>query len=87
MSVSNTALGIDPIPAWMVAPSGMRSATNDGDAPVDLVGRDGRDLDERIVGLGPADGLADVELVAPERARHLRVRLEEERDCPMNAAT
>ena len=29
MSVSNTALGIDPIPAWMVAPSGMRSATND----------------------------------------------------------
>ena len=40
------------------------------------------DLDQRVVGLGPADDLADVDLVAPERPRHLLVGLEEEPGAP-----
>ena len=35
-------------------------------------------FDERIIGLGPADDLAQVQRVLPEGARHLRVDLDEE---------
>ena len=50
-----------------------------GDRAVALVGRGGRDLDERPVGLAVAEQLGGVDLVEPERARHPLVDLEEER--------
>ena len=53
-----------------------------GDSPVLLGGRDGVGLDQGVVDLRPPDHLADVQLVAAERARHLRVGLEEERCAP-----
>ena len=37
-----------------------------------------RHLDERIVGLGPTNDLAQVQRVLPEGARHLRIDLDEE---------
>ena len=50
------------------------------DRPVAFVGGGGRDLDERPVHLAPPEDLRDVDLVVTERARHLGVDLEEERD-------
>ena len=49
-----------------------------GDAVVDRRACRRRHLDQRAVGLDPAEHLADVDLVAPERAGHLLVDLEEE---------
>ena len=50
-----------------------------GDPLVALVGSDARHLDERSRRLAPPGHLRDVDLVEAERARHLRVGLEEER--------
>ena len=47
----------------------------------------GAHLDQRVVGLGPADNLADVDLVAAERARHLLLASRKNRARPMNDAT
>ena len=55
--------------------------------PIDVVDVGRWHLDERIVGLGPPHDLADVDLVATERARHLVIRFEEEPPRPMNEAT
>ena len=49
-----------------------------GDRAVALVGLDGRDLDERPVGVTLAQHLGGVDLVEAERARHPLVDLEEE---------
>ena len=66
------------MPAWIVAPSGC-ARRRGGDAPIDVRRHRRRHLDEGPVDLGPAGDLADVDLVAPERARHPGVDLEEER--------
>ena len=44
-----------------------------------------RQLDERVVGLGVADDLIEVERVLAERARHVRVHLDEEGERPDEA--
>ena len=72
------ALGIEPMPVWIVARSGIRSATNAAMRSSSSVRGGGGDLDERPVDLDPAEHLADVDLVASERARLLGVGLEEE---------
>ena len=48
------------------------------DAHVQVAARRRCDLEQRSVDLAPAGDLGDVQLVAPERPRHLRVRFEEE---------
>ena len=67
-----------PMPVCSVARSGIRSATCAAIAVVELGPRRRADLDQRAVDVDPAEHLADVDLVAPERARHLGVGLEEE---------
>ena len=52
-----------------------------GDRPVGVGDDRCVRLDQRVVDLGPADHLADVNLVSAERAGHLRVGFQEER-CP-----
>ena len=49
-----------------------------GDPVIDRGGLRRGELDERPVDVNPAEDLADVELVASERARHLGVGLQEE---------
>ena len=66
------------MPVWIVARFGIRSATSAAMRSSSSVGRRGGHLDERVVGLAPADDLADVHLVAPERPGHLLVGFEEE---------
>ena len=53
-----------------------------GDPIVDLCARRRRYLDQRPVDLDPAEHLADMDLVAPERAWLLDVGLEEESGAP-----
>jgi len=63
-----------------VAPPGIRSGHELSDLVVRLAALALGDLDQRVVSLAPAGHLADVELVLPERPRHLAVDLDEERD-------
>jgi hypothetical protein len=72
------AFGVDPIPTWIVAPLGMRSATRSAICRSTSVTAGDCQFDQWIVGFGPADDLADVELIASEGARHLAVRFEKE---------
>ena len=53
-----------------------------GDRLVTLVRHGGRDLDERLVALAPAEQLGGVDLVEALGARHPVVDLEEERYAP-----
>jgi hypothetical protein len=53
-----------------------------GDRAVASIGLRGRHLDQRTVRLAPAEHVRGVELVEPERARHLPVDLEEEGHAP-----
>ena len=66
-------------PTWIVAPFGMRSTTSLAMRVSTSVGSRPVDLDERSVDLRPPCDLTDVKLVSTERARHLRIDLEEER--------
>ena len=67
-----------PMPVWIVAPFGMRSATKAAIRSSISVRCGGRHLDERVVDLDPTEHLAHVHLVPAERPRHLGVRLQEE---------
>ena len=75
-------MGTLPTPAWTVAAVGHPLGHVLGDPPVGVARRRVRHLDQRVVGLAPAQHLADVDLVLAERARHLVVDLHEERDRP-----
>ena len=68
---------MEPMPVWIVARFGMRSATKAAMRSSTSDARR-RHLDQRVVGLHPAHDLADVDLVATERARHRGVAFEEE---------
>lgn len=50
-----------------------------GDLQIALGHRRRRRLDERIVGLGPTDHLAEVQRVLSKGARHVRIDFDEER--------
>ena len=80
------AFGIVPMPVWMQEPSATRSATKPASRR-DVRRRRRLDLDERYVVVVPSDDLADVDLIAAERPRHLRVGLDEEPRLPMKDAT
>ena len=77
------AWGMAPMPAWIVAPSGISA----GDVPAmrrstSPIGRR-RVLEERLVDLDPAVDLRAVEERVAQRARHARVDLrDDERRAP-----
>ena len=73
------AAGIAPIPSWSVAPSGMRSAMNAADPPLDLA--DLRPARTRTGGWSTSHGevdLADVDERLAQRPRHRRVELHDD---------